>query len=211
MKFASLLLLSLGSADAHRADEYLQATTISLEKGRVEAQIRLTPGITVFPVVMAAIDADGDAAISPAEQQAYAARVLADLSLQIDGNRAKLRLVSTAFPNIDELREGLGEIKIDFAADVPARPSHNLIFDNRHQRPISAYLVNCLAPSDPDIQVAAQRRNYEQFHYELEYIQRGVEASARSLLWWLDIRAVLALFTILLLLRLAIAKRRQRA
>ena len=53
---ASLLLLTFGTpASAHRLDEYLQATTISLEKNRVQAQIRLTPGVAVAPFVMATI------------------------------------------------------------------------------------------------------------------------------------------------------------
>ena len=58
--------------------EYLQATTISAEKDRVQAQIRLTPGVAVFPVVLARIDADAGGVISEAEQRAYSERVLDD-------------------------------------------------------------------------------------------------------------------------------------
>ena len=47
--FAGVLLLSYGApASAHRLDEYLQATTIALEKNRVHAELRLTPGVAVF-------------------------------------------------------------------------------------------------------------------------------------------------------------------
>ena len=50
------ILLFVGApASAHRLDEYLQATTISVEKDRVQAQIRLTPGVTVLPLVLAKI------------------------------------------------------------------------------------------------------------------------------------------------------------
>ena len=46
----AILLLAGTPASAHRLDEYLQATTISVEKDRVQAQIRLTPGVAVFSV-----------------------------------------------------------------------------------------------------------------------------------------------------------------
>ena len=49
-----------------------------LEKDRVQAQIRLTPGVAVFPIVLAKIDTDADGVISEAEQRAYAERVLGD-------------------------------------------------------------------------------------------------------------------------------------
>jgi hypothetical protein len=43
------------TTSAHRLDEYLQTTTFSVEKDRVQAQIRLTPGVTVLPLVLAKI------------------------------------------------------------------------------------------------------------------------------------------------------------
>ena len=56
--------------------------------------------------------------ISETEQSAYAERVLRDLSLTIDGRRLRLRLLSMQFPNIEEMKEGLGEIQIEFGADA---------------------------------------------------------------------------------------------
>jgi len=209
---ASLIFLSLGtSASAHRLDEYLQATTISLEKDRVQAQIRLTPGVAVYPFVMATIDTDRDGVISEPEQRVYAERVLGDLSLAVDGDRSKLKLISTNFPEADAVKEGLGEIQIDFAADVrPGSPERKLVFENRHQRPIAAYLVNCLAPLDPDIQVAAQNRNYEQSLYRLDYVQGGVRSRPLALAWWLDGRGWLGAGAIFLLARLAVLSRNRR-
>ena len=83
-------------AFAHRVDEYLQATTIAVEQDRVLVQLRLTPGIEVFPTVLALIDTDRDGAVS----EARAARVRragarSDLSLSVDGVRLPLRLVSS--------------------------------------------------------------------------------------------------------------------
>src|SRR5258708_26785272 len=107
---AGAILLSAGTPSfAHRLDEYLQATMVRVEMDFVGAEIRLTPGIAVFPVVLASIDGDADGLISDAEQSAYAARVLRDLSLTIDGDPVRLRLVSSKFAKIEEMMEGLGE------------------------------------------------------------------------------------------------------
>jgi hypothetical protein len=210
---ASLILLSLGTAaSAHRLDEYLQATTIALEKDRVQAQIRLAPGVAVFPLVMATIDTDGDGVVSRREQRAYAGRVLGDLSLTVDGNRLRLQLISATFPKIDAMKEGLGEVQIDFTADVPGDRSHRkLTFENHHQRAIATYLVNCLVPRRPDIQVGAQQRNYEQSLYQLEYVQGGVESGSLSVLSWSNGPGWLALVAALLLARFALLWRQRRA
>ncbi len=203
--FATVILLAFGNpAFAHRLDEYLEATTISLEKDRVAAQIRLTPGVAVFPLVIATIDTDHDGVISNAEQRAYAERVLADLALSIDGDRLRLQLVSTTFPKVEEMREGLGDIQVDFAAVVPAYgPRHKLVFDNHHLNPVATFLVNCLAPSDPDFQVISQSRNYEQSHYQLEYSQSDNRAGPFSLAWWSGGRGWLGFVGLVLLLRFA--------
>src|SRR6266540_3182098 len=170
---AGVILLLVGApASAHRLDEYLQATTISVEKDRVQALIRLTPGVAVFRKVLVNIDTNADGVISEAEQRAYAARVLRDLSLTIDGHAVQLRLVSSKFAKIEQMREGRGDIELEFDADVPrGGPKRRLIFENHHQRRIAAYLVNCLVPRDPDIQVTAQNRNYRQSFYQLDYVQ----------------------------------------
>jgi len=210
---ASLIFLTLTRpAGAHRLDEYLQATTISLEKDRIQAQIRLTPGVAVFPFVIATIDANGDGFLSEREQRAYSEWVLKDLSLAVDGERLRLDLISARFPNLEVMKEGLGEIQIDFAADTPrGSPERKLVFENNHQRPIAAYLVNCLVPRDPDIQVMAQNRNYEQSRYELEYVLVGVRSSPQAPAAWSDGRAWLALAAIFLLVRLGMLWRNRRA
>lgn len=96
------------------------------------------------------------------------------------------------FPKLDEMREGLGEIKIEFAAKLmPGGPNRKIVFENRHQRRISAYLVNCLVPGDRDIQVVAQNRNDNQSFYQLEYVQAGGFSDALALRWWSSLRASL--------------------
>jgi hypothetical protein len=199
---AAAILLATGTPGfAHRLDEYLQATILSVEKHRVTAELRLTPGVAVFPAVLASIDADGDGAISGAEQVAYAERVVHDLSLTQDGQPLHLRLRSVKFANPEELKEGLGEIQLEIDADLPAGGgSRRLVFQNHHQSGIAAYLVNTLAPRDPDIRFTAQERSWDQSVYRLGYEQAG-SVSRR---WWAGAA------TLLLLARVAWARRARR-
>lgn len=182
-------------AFAHRLDEYLQATLISVEKDHVQASMRLVPGVAVFPAVLASIDTNADGVISETEGRAYAERVLGDLSLRVDGEQLKARLISVDFPAIEQMKEGLGEIRIEFMADLPAGQAHrNLIFENHHQSRIAAYLVNCLVPEDRDIRIIAQQRNENQSLYQLDYEQSGAYASALLSGWWSSISIVLENF-----------------
>lgn len=200
---ASVVVLSSGTfASAHRLDEYLQATTISLEKDRIQVELHLTPGVAVFPSVMATIDTDHDGTISKTEERAYVQRVQADLSLLINGERLALRLISARFPGVEQMQQGLGDMQFDFLADVPdAGRERTLVFENHHQGPIASYLVNCLVPGDPDIRIAGQNRNYEQSRYELEYLQEGFQGPM-SLGWWRGSPAWIGSLTILLVARL---------
>ncbi|HWC16042.1 MAG TPA: HupE/UreJ family protein [Terriglobales bacterium] len=173
------VLLSIGSpVYAHRLDEYLQATLISVEKDHVQASMRLIPGVAVFSTVFASIDSSGDGVISDSEQRAYAEQVLHDVSLAVDGLHLVTKLLSVKFPSIDDMKEGLGEIQIEFTADLPSGgASRRLIFENHHHSQIAAYLVNCLVPRDRDIRVLVQERNEQQSFYQLDYVQGRVRGS----------------------------------
>src|SRR5262249_22628388 len=86
-RLAGAILLLLGWPGlAHRLDEYLQGTIITVERNTLKAALTLTPGVAVFPLLMPEIDTDADGVISAREQRAYADRVLQDLALKIDGS-----------------------------------------------------------------------------------------------------------------------------
>src|SRR5271165_3502823 len=182
---AASLLLFGRFASAHRIDEYLQATILTVEKDHVQASMRLIPGIAVSSSVMASIDSNGDGVLSEREQRAYAERVLGDLSLTVDGESLSPKLVSVEFPQGEQMREGLGEIHVMFTADLPrGGPTRRLILENHHQNKDSAYLVNAVMPRDRDIRIVAQKRNVQQSFYELDYEQAGgASAGTLSLLW----------------------------
>ena len=50
---AGILLAFSQSASAHRLDQYLQATRLSLEKNQVGVEIDLTPGVEVAQAIFA--------------------------------------------------------------------------------------------------------------------------------------------------------------
>lgn len=203
------LALTATSVSAHRLDEYLQGTILSVAKDRLDAEITLTPGVAIFPALIATIDLDADGVISEAERHAYAERVLSDLSVSIDGHALQPHLTSAEFAPIGEMKEGRGEIRIAFYSNLPrGGANRKLIFENRHESGIAAYQVNVLVPRDPDIRIVGQNRNYSQSVYELNFVQAGVPsgppvlallASARGLLGTiaLIIAGWLALFWVL--------------
>jgi hypothetical protein len=203
----ALTLLSATPAGAHRLDEYLQATTIAVEKDRVQAEVRLVPGVAVFATVFADLDRDADGVASIAEQRAYAERVRGDLSLSVDGNPLALRLVASTFASKALLQDGRGEVRLAFEADVPVGAAERrLTFENRHQKAIGSYLVNGLVPRDADIQLGAQERSYDQSFYRLDYRDASAPAAMLSLKsfsgpWgWTD-SALLALILAVAVLR----------
>ena len=209
---AAAVLLSVAvPATAHRLDEYLQATLISVDKNRVQMQVRLTPGVAVLPMVFAMIDTNADGVIAEAERRSYAERVVRDLSITIDGQRLRPRLIATKFPAAGEMNEGRGEIQLEVSAELPGAGSNRrLIFENHHQSRIAAYLVNSLVSQDPDIRFLAQNRNESQSFYQLDYAQAGGGSNPLSFTWWSGARGWLGTGVLLLFARLALL-RRQRA
>ena len=175
-------------AFAHRLDEYLQAATILVSKDRVQIQLRLVPGVAVLPTVLDSIDTDVNGVISEGEQRAYAERVVGDLSLTVDGERLPLRLVSSSFASVGELRRGLGENHLELEAFLTnGSRTRRLVFENHHRSRIAAYLVNGLVPKEPDIQIITQTRNYEQSVYEMSLSSGSLgtgSISSDALLRW---------------------------
>jgi hypothetical protein len=115
-------------------DEYVQAAQITLAPGGARVELRLVPGVEVADRVFAMIDVDGDGKISPAEEQAYARRVLQDITLEVDGRRAPLALTGVQFPSRREMNEGIGAIRLDLTAEAAlgAAGEHQLSFRNDH-------------------------------------------------------------------------------
>jgi hypothetical protein len=167
-----------GLAEAHRLDEYLQATLIGVTPAGIDLEIQLTPGVAILPAWMRVIDQDRDGRISPLEQQAYVDRVTREVELRVDGVPAPLLLVESHFPTLDAMREGLGTIVIKLRA---ARRGHELRFENRHLPQVSAYLLNCLADPSSALVVGRPRRDEAQRSIEFEYSFSAVPGTRAAL------------------------------
>jgi hypothetical protein len=180
----AFVLLLGKTASAHRIDEYLQATILSVEANRVQASMRLIPGMLVSSSVIAAIDSNRDGVFSEGEERAYAQRVLGDLSITIDAKNARPQLISWSFPQPAEMRNGLGEIHIGYTVDLPCGGTNRaLILTNHHLNYTSVYLMNVMVPQDRNIHILAQKRNEQQSVYELDYQQMSAIAAAPQTSW----------------------------
>jgi len=157
--------------EAHRLDEYLQATRISLELDRIAVEMNLTPGAAVADQVFAAIDQDRNGAISPVEGAAYARLVVSSLSLNVDGRVRALTLDRYTFPSLTDMRNGEGIIRLQASAKMPHASAgpHRLAFANIHRSDIGVYLINALIPSDERIRITGQSRDTLQNEFKMDY------------------------------------------
>ena len=149
------------AAAAHRLDEFLQATRISIAPDAILLEIDLTPGAEIGPMVFALINTDRDGRISSAEGRAYANHAVRDIILELDGRPKLLAVERTRFPSFEEMRAGTGTVRIEARAAIsvlsPGR--HTLRYQNSDRPDGSVYLVNALVPSSPKIEITDQHRD----------------------------------------------------
>lgn len=159
------------SAGAHRLDEYLQATLLSIDIEHVDLEIDLTAGVAMASEVFAWIDTNRDREISEAEGEAYARQMLRSVVLAVDGRSLPITLVETHFPQFSDMSLGIGTIRLRATAKVPSARYgfHQVSFLNGHRSESSVYLVNALVPANPHIMLGGQRRDHAQHRLTLDY------------------------------------------
>jgi hypothetical protein len=142
-------------------DEIVQAAQLTLASNGVAIELRLTPGVALTDRAFAMIDRDGDGTISPAEEEAYARRIMQDLTLELDQQRMGLRLKETQFPSKSDLKAGVGVIRLTLWADGSLRNAgeHQTLFRNNHLPKLSTYLANVLVPTSEGIRITGQQRD----------------------------------------------------
>jgi hypothetical protein len=184
LMFAAALVVSPNSIFAHRLDEYLQATRLSIRTDGIEVELDLTPGVAVAQQVFALIDTNHDGEISSAEAEAYARLVLNSIDVAVDGRPVGLQLTSQSVPQLSDMTQGVGTIRLQASAKFArvAAGAHRVYYRNMHQANIGAYLVNALVPEDKHIQIQRQSRDYQQHELTLEY--EVVTSSEWSSMWW---------------------------
>ena len=187
---SSLLVIGLlagrpAGVGAHRLDEYLQATRIAIDVGRVGVEIDLTPGVSIAPLIIRSIDADGDGRIDEAESKNYARQVLSDVALTVDGRRLPVTLDDARFPTGDDMMLGIGTIRVHGMAMLAGTASgpHQIGYVNAHGPEASVYLANALVPYDDRIRISGQRRDVAQRGLTIDY--RFTSGTAGAQVWWL--------------------------
>jgi hypothetical protein len=175
-------LATSASAGAHRLDEYLQATRLSIDVERVSLEIDLTAGVAVARDVFAWIDTNRDGQISNAEGEAYAREMLHAVALSVDGQPVPLTVIEIRFPQFRDMSLGVGTIRVRATAKVSGTGAgrHRLSYVNTHRSESSVYLVNALVPADPRIQIAGQQRDRAQHGLTLDYTVRTSAPWART-------------------------------
>ena len=180
-------------ASAHRLDEYLQASRLSIGMDRVQLELDLTPGTATAATVVGWIDTNHDGRISTT--------VLEAVALSADGQPLALTLTDRQFPDMADVMAGVGMIRLRAVATMaPGAGRHVLAYSNAHRSDGSVYLANVLVPADHRITIASQRRDPSQHTLTLEY---DVATSA----WVRAVSAAAALGTV----GLIVVMRRDRA
>lgn len=156
---------------AHRLDEYLQATIVAIEPGKVRLEMNLTPGVEVADKVLASIDLDHNGVISDNEATAYSQLLRRGITVRLDQHRLPLKVTSMKFPELTELRTGWGIIQIEFCAPIrPLAPGpHKLTLMNRHLPGMSVFLFNAAQPRSASVRITAQKRNENQSSGEIDF------------------------------------------
>lgn len=167
---------------AHRLDEYLQATLVSIAPNEVRLHINLTPGVAVAQRVLARIDRNRDNLISTNEVTAYGEALKRDLIVQLDQHNVGLKLAVVNFPMLAELRTGWGIIQMEFSAVIgPLTPgAHQLNLKNRHLPALSVYLLNAAQPQSTSVRIVRQKRNKNQSSGEIEFYIEPRKARLKS-------------------------------
>ena len=159
------------TGQAHRLDEYLQATIVAIDPTEIRLQMNLTPGVEVADQVLARIDRDHDGVISTKEANAYSRSLARDMTLRLDHHKLPLKITRVNFPQLTELRTGWGIIQIELCATVRplAAGPHRLTLQNRHLPGISVFLFNAAQPKSASVRITAQKRNENQSSGEIEF------------------------------------------
>jgi nickel/cobalt transporter (NicO) family protein len=165
--------LSLGpiGARAHPLDEFYEVTFITVAPAQINLKVELYTGVLIAPQILALIDGDQDEQISEVEAQAYVERFLKDVTFEIDQTPTPLSLTHLDFPSAVDLRAGVGIIRFNLTAALPAgaQGQHQLYYRNNHLPDIANYVVNVLSETPAQVELGRQERDVFQASLRLDY------------------------------------------
>jgi hypothetical protein len=166
---AAALMLPAG-VQAHRLDEVLQTTRISIGVNQIDLDVAISPGIETAAAVLSAVDVNGNGAIDAIEERNYVDGIARALRLSIDGRVLPLRPARDGFPASDAFREGLGVVQLTLTADFESGSGrHSLSFANGFAPAGSVYQVNALTPVERGIALRQPIRDARQRTFGIDY------------------------------------------
>ena len=184
-----------------------RAHSSAIEKGRLQAQITLTPGVAVFPIVMAEIDADADGAISEAEA---AGVCRAGSPRFVDHDRrpsldAPIGIDPISEDRRDERRNAARSSSTSMRICLAAAAAEDSIFRKSSPKPDRSLPGELSRPSRPArFGSSARSATILQSHYQLDYVDAGVLPNAQFFTWWSADRGWLAALALALFARFAL-------
>ena len=89
----------------------------------------------------------------------------------VDDRPAPVAFVDSRFPPVQDMRLGVGVIRVHATATVPTAGvgRHTVSYSNTHRSERSVYLVNVLVPAESRIRITGQRRDREQHGLRVDY------------------------------------------
>ena len=168
----SPLVIHAGSASAHSLDQYVQASYITVAPSQIGVELDVTPGVLIAPQVLALLDANGDQQISDAEGQAYAARILKDVTLTVDGQPQVLRVTKIEMPTYLVMQAGYGTMRVFTQTNAGSAWSgtHQLAYTNSYQTTGIAYQVNAFLDDTKQVTLGTQNRDATQQSITMDFI-----------------------------------------
>jgi len=190
----AILLVFPTMSSAHRLDEYLQATRVSVARERIELQLELTPGASLASEIAALIDRDRDGRIAPDEARTYGTTVLGEIVLTVNERVLPLTLNEVRVAPVALMRDGMGAVRIEASAVVAGQATgrHDLFYRNDHHPDASVYLVNAMMPATPGVSIESQHRDTRQREFHLAY---NLSRNGRAVEWTIAAAILLGTLT----------------
>jgi hypothetical protein len=165
------ILAWTATARAHRLDELLQATQISITRDLVRIDVYLTPGASLASDIIHRVDPNHDGVVDGDEAARYGRAVVQALRVDVDGVRKPVTLAGVEFPPLEDIDQGVGTISVrsNVAVEGRADEQHRLLFENSFEPDRSVYLVNVLRSETSEVLVGSQTRDLRQQSMRVSY------------------------------------------
>lgn len=154
---------------AHRLDEVLLTSQVSIEPTRIVIDVYVTPGVLVARQFLENLDPLGDG-VNDTDLDAFAAALLRRFTLWSDGVQLKPMVVAADAAPTADLLEGTGAVHVSVEAGSDgAAGQHFVEIANLYEPGVSIYLANAMLPPSDRVAIHAQTRDERQQRLRVDY------------------------------------------